>query len=291
MIAKIDEKKVEELGRFLDNISVANDLLEKLRELELSGALDAGLNMAYTAKVLRDMLNEEALEKLGKMASNAMELMSSFNESNLDSLKALVSRLNVANRLLEKVEVLESTGALDAALNLAYVTKTLKDMLNDEALDKLGKMASNALELASSLDSASVEALKGVIRRADTLERLVARLEDLERTGTLDVLVNLAYGARSLKDMLNDEALGAISKYVSIVIESYPAINEFLEIAMSDVAQKVMRAVASEETAKALESPPQVKLGNLLKWLSDPEVQRGLGVLMILLKAIGKQFS
>jgi len=174
---------------------------------------------------------------------------------------------------------------------LAYVTKTLKDMLNDEALDKLGKMAANALELASSLDSTSVEALKGVIRRADTLERLVARLEELDRTGTLDVLMNLAYGARSLKDMLNDEALGAISKYVSLVIESYPAINEFLEIAMSDVAQKVMRAVASEETAKALESPPQVKLSNLLKWLSDPEVQRGLGVLMILLKAIGKQFS
>ncbi len=291
MIAKIDEKKLEELGRFLDNISVANDLLEKLRELELSGALDAGLNMAYTAKVLKDMLNEEAVEKLGKMASNAMELMSSFNESNLESLKALVSRLNVANRLLEKVEVVESTGALDAALNSAYVTKTLKDMLNDETLDKLGKMAANALELASSFDSTSLEALKGVIRRADTLERLVARLEELDRTGTLDVLVNLAYGARSLKDMLNDEALGAISKFVSIVIESYPAVNEFLEIAMSVVAQKVMRAVASEETAKALESPPQVKLGNLLKWLSDPEVQRGLGVLMILLKAIGKQFS
>jgi len=291
LIAKIDEKKLEELGRFLDNISVANDLFEKLRELELSGALDAGLNMAYTAKVLKDMLNEEAVEKLGKMASNAMELMSSFNESNLESLKALVSRLNVANRLLEKVEVLESTGALDAALNLAYVTKTLKDMLNDEALDKLGKMAANALELASSLDSTSVEALKGVISRADTLERLVARLEELDRTGTLDVLVNLAYGAKSLKDMLNDEALGAISKFVSIVIESYPVVNEFLEIAMSDVAQKVVRAVASEETAKTLESPPQVKLSNLLKWLSDPEVQRGLGVLMILLKAIGKQFS
>ncbi len=64
MIAKIDEKKLEELSRFLDNISVANDLLEKLRELELSGALDAGLNMAYTAKVLKDMLNEEAVEKL-----------------------------------------------------------------------------------------------------------------------------------------------------------------------------------------------------------------------------------
>jgi len=88
-MAKIDEKKLEELGRFLENISVANDLLEKLRELELSGALDAGLNMAYTAKVLKDMLNEEAVEKLGKMASNAMELMSSFSESNLESLKAL----------------------------------------------------------------------------------------------------------------------------------------------------------------------------------------------------------
>jgi hypothetical protein len=87
LIARIDEKKLEELGRFLDNISVANDLLEKLRELELSGALDAGLNMAYTAQVLKDMLNEEAVEKLGKMASNAMELMSSFNESNLESLK------------------------------------------------------------------------------------------------------------------------------------------------------------------------------------------------------------
>jgi hypothetical protein len=51
LIARIDEKKLEELGRFLDNISVANDLLEKLRELELSGALDAGLNMGDTSRV------------------------------------------------------------------------------------------------------------------------------------------------------------------------------------------------------------------------------------------------
>ncbi len=40
-----------------------------------------------------------------------------------------------------------------------------------------------------------------------------------------------------------------------------------------------------------MQNPPRVGLSGLLKQLSDPEVQKALGVLFLLLKALGKAFG
>jgi len=40
-----------------------------------------------------------------------------------------------------------------------------------------------------------------------------------------------------------------------------------------------------------MQDPPRVGLAGLFKQLSDPEVQKALGVLFLLLKALGKAFG
>jgi uncharacterized protein YjgD (DUF1641 family) len=146
-------------------------------------------------------------------------------------------------------------------------------------------------KLIERLDSEKLTELSRLLDHLHTVNYLLDRLKELSDTGAIDTALNLAYTTKVMKDMLNDEALSALSKYVSTFLEAYPSVMEYMEIAMSDVPLKIMKAVTSEEVVKSLESPPQVKLGSLLKWMSDPDVQRGLGVLMVILKAIGKQFA
>ncbi|MEM4912289.1 MAG: DUF1641 domain-containing protein, partial [Metallosphaera sp.] len=74
-------------------------------------------------------------------------------------------------------------------------------------------------------------------------------------------------------------------------LEVYPKAMDFFEITLSNVPYRMMRAIASEEVKKTLESPPQISLGGIVRLLSDPEIQRGLGVIFTVIRAIGKEFS
>ncbi|MCY0873999.1 MAG: DUF1641 domain-containing protein, partial [Acidianus infernus] len=65
--SKIDEKKAEELSKFLDYLPTINDFLEKIKELKESGALDAIINFSYAIKSLKDALNDDSIQNLGNM--------------------------------------------------------------------------------------------------------------------------------------------------------------------------------------------------------------------------------
>jgi len=123
------------------------------------------------------------------------------------------------------------------------------------------------------------------------IENVLNKVEELDRNGALDVAFDIAYVAKTLRDMLNDEAITHLSSYVSQFLEVYPKAMDFFEITLSNVPYRMMRAIASEEVKKTLESPPRVSLGGIIRLLSDPEIQRGLGVIFTVIRAIGKEFS
>ncbi|TRM92622.1 hypothetical protein DJ526_05465, partial [Sulfolobus sp. A20-N-G8] len=171
------------------------------------------------------------------------------------------------------------------------IGKTMRDMLNDDAIQNLGKYVSNLLEIMKEMDDTTIHSIKRAMKRLNLVNDVLEKVEELNNNGALDVVLNLAYAAKTLRDMLNDEAITHISEYVSQFLEVYPKAMDFLEYTFSEVPYKIMRAMTSEEVKKSLESPPQVSIGGLIRLLSDPEVQRGLGVLFTLVRAIGKEFT
>ncbi|MFP3227107.1 MAG: DUF1641 domain-containing protein, partial [Sulfolobaceae archaeon] len=82
-----------------------------------------------------------------------------------------------------------------------------------------------------------------------------------------------------------------IAGYLSTFLEAYPKAMEFFNMAFGDVPYRIVKAISSEEVKKTLENPPQISLGGIIRQLSDPDVQRGLGVMFTILKYIGKEFS
>jgi len=50
-------------------------------------------------------------------------------------------------------------------LNSAYVVKTFRDMLNDEAIQSLGRYISNSLEIIKEIDDDTLKSIKSTVRK------------------------------------------------------------------------------------------------------------------------------
>ncbi|ADB88593.1 helical membrane plugin domain-containing protein [Saccharolobus islandicus] len=290
--SKIDEKKIDELAELVDLTPALNEALKKVNELKESGALDAIVNSAYVVKTFRDMLNDEAIQSLGNIVSSLLEFGKAISKPKIfENMMAIMDNSDVLADFVNKLKILKEDGTLDVLMNSAYVVKTFRDMLNDEAIQSLGRYISNSLEIIKEIDDDTLKSIKSTVKKMRLIENVLNKVEELDRNGALDVAFDIAYVAKTLRDMLNDEAITHLSSYVSQFLEVYPKAMDFFEITLSNVPYRMMRAIASEEVKKTLESPPRVSLGGIIRLLSDPEIQRGLGVIFTVIRAIGKEFS
>jgi len=289
ILSKFDQEKVEQISRLMDNLHSLNDALSRLDELNRSGTLDVVISSMYALKTLKDMLNDDALHGIGEMISSLVELAKTATEPEVKvKLQSLLLKVSSLYEILGRVEELQRNGALDAVMDLAYALKTLKDMLNDDALQKLSGYVSSVLEVLSALDEKSTAAAKSIIAKLSSLNRLLDRVEELQRNGALDAVMDLAYALKTLKDMLNDDALHDLADKISVAVDFVARGHEFLDYINSPIFQVLGKVVTSEELRKSIQEPSPIGLGKLISSLRDPEVQRGLGVVLALLKGIGK---
>ena len=291
LASKIDEKKIDEFAELIDLTPTLNETLKKIKELEESGALDAIINYSYIAKTLRDMLNDDAIQSLGTITSSLLELGKEISRPEVfENTMTIIRNADALADIVKKIKVMKDDGTLDVIVNMSYSLKAMRDMLNDDAIQSLGKYVSNFLDLMKEIDDETIHSMKSTIKKLKLIDNVLTKVEELDASGALDSAINLAYIAKTLRDMLNDEAITRIANYVSQFLEVYPKAMDFFEIALSEVPYKIARAMSSEEVKKSLESPPQVSLGGLIRLLSDPEIQRGLGVIFTIIRAIGKEF-
>lgn len=278
------------IKEIIDNSSAIAELSKRLKVMEQDGSFDALINVSYSLKTMKDMINDEAIKTIGDTLSNSLYLLKELNE-NSSQVKQIVDKAPVISDVLTRLDVMKNDGTLDTLINSAYAVKTFKDMLTDDALQNIATYASNLLEIMKELDYDTLQSIKLSMKKLGTINSVLEKVEELNNTGALDAAMNMAYAMKTLKDMLNDDALTHISAYMSQFLEAYPKAMKFLNIALSDVPSRIIKAVTSEEVKKEVEYPPQVSLGNLIKLMADPTIQRGLGVLFVLVRAIGNEFK
>jgi len=274
----------------IDNSSALAELSKKLKEMEKDGSFDAIVNASYSIKTIKDMLNDDAIETIGGTLSNSLELLKELNK-NSPQVKQIIDKAPVLSDVLSRLDTMKNDGTLDTLINSAYAVKTFRDMLTDDALQNIATYTSNLLEIMRELDYGTLQSIKLSMKKLGTINNVLDKIEELNNTGALDAAMNMAYAAKTLKDMLNDDALTHISSYMSQFLKAYPKAMKFLNVALSDVPSRIIKAVTSEEVKKEVEYPPQVSLGNLIKLMADPTIQRGLGVLFVLVRAIGNEFK
>ncbi|MEF8883108.1 MAG: DUF1641 domain-containing protein [Halapricum sp.] len=159
----------------------------------------------------------------------------------------------------------------------------LLERLDEEGTDVTSLLSGSTeetgdLELTSDERSALSETIDG---NADELAAGLESLAQIQRTGTLDDLLELAQVASLLMGAMDDEMVMSLSKLAS---ELGGVADTAAEDDVSRGLEDVLHAVgdASEE------EPEPIGAIGLAKALRDPEVKAGMGVALALVKALGR---
>lgn len=189
-----------------------------------------------------------------------------------------------------------SDGTLDRLFSLAEGVVGVTDAMTDRMLGSAGSTLVGALSL---LDWVAQDE-----KRRDTLLFLIDRLAEWKETGALETLVTLAEGAVGVAQATTDGMVAhAGSSAIGWVqfVESLPPKEEIEPLVQAAVKAGPTLTMLSGSSGlvadpsareKAIREMPDVSgvfaLGRALR---DPETQRGLKVMLLMLKGLGRTSS
>lgn len=143
--------------------------------------------------------------------------------------------------------------------------------MSTAAEEKLNKLLDRLQE------EKTVEALIAIVERIDVIKELVNILFEFKRSGVLDDLLNAAASLRFLTEgLLTRDFMERVAKLQEVALVA--GTNLAMDTSKID---RLTYAIAAADDAKP------VGLFGLLSALRDPEVQKGLGFLIAVLKKLG----
>ncbi|WP_319506813.1 DUF1641 domain-containing protein [uncultured Methanolobus sp.] len=116
-----------------------------------------------------------------------------------------------------------------------------------------------------------------------TYENITEQMPRIEITPTdVESVLDLVRTMGILQNYINDQTAHGIADLMSTVLKITNAIMS------TDLVDVMERGLQDPELDKALIDPPKVGFGGLLKQMQDEDFQKGLGVMLTLVKAIGR---
>ena len=126
------------------------------------------------------------------------------------------------------------------------------------------------------------------VEQAEALEKLAETLEKLDKSGALAFMGHLSENFGEGLGMLMEPQLLRLISHGANVLDILSRIEP---AAIGMMASAMQRGLSETFSPEVMRDPPRVGLSGILKMLSDPEVQKALGVLFLFLKALGKAFG
>jgi uncharacterized protein YjgD (DUF1641 family) len=123
----------------------------------------------------------------------------------------------------------------------------------------------------------TVDALIAILEHIDVIKELVNTLFEFKRSGVLDDLLNAAASLRFLTEgLLTRDFMEKVAKLQEVAL-----------VAGTNLAMDTSKIDCLTYALAAAEDAKPVGLFGLLSALRDPEVQKGLGFLIAVLKKLG----
>jgi uncharacterized protein YjgD (DUF1641 family) len=123
----------------------------------------------------------------------------------------------------------------------------------------------------------TVDALSAILEHIDVIKELVNTLFEFKRSGVLDDLLNIAASLRFLTEgLLTRDFMEKVGKLQEVAL-----------IAGTNLAMDTSKIDCLTYAIAAADDAKPVGLFGLLSALRDPEVQKGLGFLIAVLKKLG----
>jgi len=185
---------------------------------------------------------------------------------NPEAVAEFVERLDAVNELLDALSLGESA-------------------LSDEMVRELSATGSTLAESADGLATDETVALaEAVGENGDELRAALDTLVTLQQSGTLDELAEIAEVGSLATAALDDEMVASLAG-------TGAALGEVAQTAADDDTRDGVETLLKGVGEAESESPERVGAVGLLRGVRDPEVQYGLGYLLAVASAIGRERS
>lgn len=221
-------------------------------------------------------------------------MISKLEPAKLQSLETLLGNAEAFNRLLALVDVMQENGTLDSLVNIIYEVKCLQDAFQEAAVTGAATIAGSLMELGKTVSAPGTKDLLLQVLEREKLEsaaHALAKLDELNRTGTLDFLVEGAVVLKCFRDMTTDEAIHSIYTKTSWLMELLPVMTKLVKPLTSEPMTTFLDSVSSAETNKALLNPPRVGMMSFMNKMRDKDVQRFMSGMLIIGKEVGRRMQ
>ncbi len=187
-------------------------------------------------------------------------------EQNPEAVAEFVERLDAVNELLDVLSLGESA-------------------LTDEMVRELSSTGSTLAESADGIATDETVALAETVgENGDELREALDTLVTLQRSGTLDELAEIAEVGSLATAALDDGMVRSLAG-------TGAALGEVAQTAADDDTRDGIETLLDGVGEAERGDPEQVGPVGLVRGLRDPDVQYGLGYLLALAGAIGRQRS
>ncbi|WP_158058356.1 DUF1641 domain-containing protein [Halorussus halophilus] len=206
-------------------------------------------------------MNEQAeLETSGALEEAIAE--------NPEEVARFVRRLGLVNDLLDAGELVSEAADDEMVTNAAATSSTLAEAADGLATDETTRLAETVGE------------------NGDELSAAAETLVELQANGTLDDLAAVADVLPLLSGALDDEMVTNLARTGS-------SLGEVADTASDpDTVEGLQTMLSAVGEAADSETPPErVGAVGLVRAIRDPDVQRGLGFLLDIARATGRQFD
>ncbi len=170
----------------------------------------------------------------------------------------------------------------------------IERILEGSGLALLGEMRvgplleGNLALLAEPKNLRLLSILDRYVEQADALEKLAETLEKLDESGVLElageVSETLVENLGQLMEPRNLRLISHLGKLTDVLALVDPN-------AAGMMTELFIESLTEVFPKEKLRNPPRVGLAGLLRALSDPEIQKGLGVVLELLRVVARTFD
>jgi len=201
--------------------------------------------------------------------------MSETHEPEPDDLEAAIAENPEA--------VAELVERLDAVNELLDVLSLGEGALSDEMVRELSATGSTLAESADGLATDETVALaEAVGENGDELREALDTLLTLQRSGTLDELAEVAEVGSLATAALDDEMVASLAG-------TGAALGEVAQTAADDDTREGVETLLKGVGEAERDPPDRVGAVGLIRRVRDPDVQYGLGYLLAVAGAIGRE--
>ncbi len=183
---------------------------------------------------------------------------------------------------MRQLDVWYRSGVWSSLTEMTAVLTALRDSATPHMVERLAEVAGGWGAIAAQAGPGVASTVDAVETHGDELARVIHQVGQWQHDGTWDALTDFIVLARGLRDSVTPHVMERLTTLMTAATETLTA---GMDSGLLDISVRAADALSSAKHS-AEKDPTRITATGLFRSLKDPEIQRGLKVMMAFLRQL-----